>query len=108
MKRASALLLGLLTVATPAAAHEGHEHKAMGTVAALDSAHIEVADKEGKKTSYRLTAETKYLSDKTAAAASDVKLGQRVVVVYVQDEKQKANVAKQVLLGVIEKAAAKD
>lgn len=105
-KRLSAVLVGFMASAGLAAAHEGHEHKAMGTVAALDATHIEVADRDGKKTSVRLTAGTTYMNGTMAVAAKDVKLGQRVVVVYVLDEKEKANIAKQVLLGVAEKDVA--
>jgi hypothetical protein len=99
----SAALAGILVSAGLATAHEGHEHKAMGTVAAVDAKHIEVADKDGKKTSIQLAPDTKYLHGTMAAEASHVKVGQRVVVVYVENEKDKTSVAKQVLLGVTEK-----
>ena len=99
----SAALVGILVPAALAIAHEGHEHKAMGTVAAVDAKHIEVADKDGKKTSFQLTPETKYLHGTMAAEASHVTVGQRVVVVYVENEKGKTSVAKQVMLGVTEK-----
>ena len=87
-------------------AHEGHEHKAMGKVAMLDAAHIEVEGPDGKKMSVQLTPETKYMKDKTVVTAADVKVGQRVVVVYIEDEKAKALTAKQVLLGVTDATAA--
>jgi hypothetical protein len=107
MKRIlSAALVGMMASAGLAIAHEGHEHKAMGTVAAVDAKHIEVADKDGKKASFQLTPETKYQHGTMAAEASHVTVGQRVVVVYVEDEKDKTSVAKQVLLGVPEKDAA--
>ena len=106
MKRnLSAALVGILVSAGLAIAHEGHEHKAMGTVAAVDTKRIEVADKDGKKASFRLTPETKYMHGTMAAEASHVTVGQRVVVVYVENEKDKTNVAKQVLLGVPKKDA---
>jgi hypothetical protein len=106
MKRIlSAALVGILVSAGLAIAHEGHEHKAMGTVAFVDAKHIEVADKGGKKTSFQLTPETKYLHGTMAAEASHVTVGQRVVVVYVENEKAKTSVAKQVLLGVTDKDA---
>ena len=91
-------------VALPAyvRAHEGHEHKAMGKVAVLDAAHIEVEGPDGKKTSVQLKPGTKYVNGKTAVTAADVKVGQRVVVVYVEDEKAKVLMAEQVLLGVTE------
>jgi len=104
MKRIlSAALVGILVPAGLAIAHEGHEHKALGTVAAVDAKHIQVADKDGKKTSFLLTGETKYLHGTMAAEVSHVTVGQRVVVIYVENEKDKTSVAKQVLLGVTEK-----
>src|SRR5512144_1842045 len=98
-------LVGLWVSAGLATAHEGHDHKAMGTVVAVDAKHIEVADKDGKKTSIQLTPETKYQHGTMAAEASHVAVGQRVVVVYVMNEKDKTIVAKQVLIGVPYKAA---
>lgn len=106
MRSLSAAVLAMSVVAGGAVAHEGHEHKAMGTVAAVDAKHIEVADKDGKKTSIQLTPDTKYLHGTMAAELSHVAVGQRVVVVYVQDEMAKTNVAKQVTLGVPEKQTA--
>ncbi len=107
MKRVlSAAFVGVLTTAGLAFAHAGHEHKAMGTVAAIDAKHIEVADKDGKKTSFQLTPETTYRHSAMAAEASHVAVGQRVVVVYMENEKEKPSVAKQVLIGVPEKNAA--
>ena len=100
------LLAGAVAVPGYVRAHEGHEHKAMGKVAVLDATHIEVEGQDGKKTSVQLRPETKYMNGKTAVTAADVKVGQRVVVVYVEDEKAKVFIAKQVLLGVTEKAAA--
>lgn len=97
-------VVGLWLAAGMAAPHEGHEHKAMGTVAAVDAKHIEVADKDGKKTSFQLTPETKYQHDTMAAEASHVAVGQRVVVVY-EETKDKALVAHQVLIGAQEKNA---
>jgi hypothetical protein len=88
-----ALLLGV----APALAHEGHEHKIMGKVVSIDDKTIEVESTDGKKVAGVLSAGTKYLRDKTAAARTDVKVGERVVIVVVE-EKGSQNV-KQVLLG---------
>ena len=48
MKILSAAVVGLCLFAGLVTAHEGHDHKVMGTVAAVDAKHIEVADKDGK------------------------------------------------------------
>lgn len=97
-------LVGLWLAAGAATAHEGHEHKAMGTVAAVDAKHVEVADKDGRKTSFQLTPETKYQRGTTAATASQLAVGQRVVVAY--EEKDKLLLAHQVTIGAQEKTTA--
>lgn len=78
-------------------AHEGHAHKVMGTVAVIDATHIEVVTKEGKKESFLLTKETKYLKGKAAAAAADVKVGARAVVSAIEKDGKK--LVTEVLLG---------
>jgi hypothetical protein len=80
-----------------ATAHEGHEHKVMGKVVAMSESRIEVETTDGKKVEAALLATTKYLRDKAVAARTDVKIGERVVIVTVEEKGQK-NV-KQVLLG---------
>jgi len=79
-------------------AHEGHEHKIMGKVAAIDEKTIVVDSLEGKKVTCMLTSATRFMRDKTAVTRTDVKIGERVVIVVVE-EKQAQNV-KQVLLGM--------
>lgn len=77
--------------------HEGHEHKVMGKVIAIDDKKIEVEAVDGKKLTGVLSAHTKYTRGKAAVARTDVKVGERVVVV-VAEGKNVQNV-KQVLLG---------
>jgi len=88
-------------------AHEGH--KVVGTVTVVDASHLEVKDKAGKTVSIALTADTKYrkqgataTAPSQAAAAADVKVGQRVVV-SVKEEGEKMT-ATEVMLGVVETA----
>ena len=71
------------------AAHEGHVHKVFGTVAAVDASHVEVETKDGKKESYPLTPQTKYMKGKTSVALADVKVGTRVVLSIVEKDKEK-------------------
>ena len=96
-KIAAATLMAVVALAGRTLAHEGHEHKVMGKVVAIDDKKIEVEAVDGKKVTGVLGAETKYLRDKAPAARTDVKVGERVVIVVVQ-EKNVQNV-KQVLLG---------
>jgi len=92
-------------------AHEGH--KVMGSVTAVDASHLEVKDKAGKTVSIALTADTKYrkqgataTAPSQAAAAADVKVGQRVVV-SVKEEGEKMT-ATEVTLGAAESARPHD
>ncbi len=104
--RKVAIVLATLSLAAYAgrlSAHPGHQHKALGTVTVVDRSHIEIKTKDGKTVSLQLDAETKFMSGKTAAAVTDVKVGQRVAVTYV--EKNEKAVAKEVLLGVTEAPA---
>jgi len=90
-------LLTVVALAGSALAHEGHEHKVMGKVVAIDEKSIQVEDLDGKKVTGVLSAETKYLREEAPAARADVKVGERVVIVVVQErEIQKV---KEVLLG---------
>ena len=89
-----------------ATAHEGHEHKFMGKVAAVSEGKIEVETTDGKKVEGVLLATTKYLRDKAVVARGDVKVGERVVIVTVEAKGQK-NV-KQVLLGTASTEPAKN
>ena len=69
----------------PLAAHEGHVHKVMGTVVAIEASRIEVDTQDAKKQSYALTKETVYRRGKASATASDVRVGARVVLSVVEE-----------------------
>jgi hypothetical protein len=96
-------LIALASFAGTVSAHPGHQHKALGTVGAVDASHVEVKTKDGKTVSVLLNAETKYLKGRAVAAATDVKVGQRVAVTYV--EKDEKYVGTEVLLGVTDAPA---
>jgi hypothetical protein len=89
----SVAVLALVTMTGRALAHEGHEHKVMGKVVTIDEKKIEVESTDGA-----LSPDTKYLRDKAVAARTDVKVGERVVIVVVEGKDKVQNV-KQVLLG---------
>ena len=80
-----------------AVAHEGHEHKVMGKVVTIDDKHIEVEAQDGKKVSGVLGSKTTYMREKAMVSRADVKVGERVVVTFVQEKD--ANNVKEVLLG---------
>lgn len=105
MAIALATLVGSLALA-----HEGHEHKVMGTVSMLHENHLEVkAAKDGKTSTITLDEKTKILRGNAPASREDVKVGERVVVTYVEekDEKGKAVlIAREVRLGSVSKESA--
>jgi len=73
----------VLLAAGPAFAHEGHNHRIMGTVLAVDQNHIELTTKEEQKATFWLDGGTKILRGKSETTTSDVKVGERVVVTAV-------------------------
>ncbi len=91
-------------------AHEGHDQKIMGTVAAIQDSQIEVKATTGKTSTIMLNEKTKIVMGKMAHKVADIKVGDRVVVTAT-DVKGKDGktvlVAKQVALGTSTSAALK-
>jgi hypothetical protein len=77
-------------------AHEGHQHKAMGTVIVLDAQHVELDLVGGKKESYAINKNTKYIKGRTSVTAADVRIGERVVISVVEKDGKKS--ATQILM----------
>jgi hypothetical protein len=73
----------LLLVSAPLVrGHEGHSHKRiMGTVRKVENNRIVVRSTEGKTVSIRLTRDTEYSSTDSEADRSDLRVGDRVVVI---------------------------
>jgi Heavy metal binding domain len=107
MKRIVSIALGaFLLFAGPLIAHEGHEHKIMGTVAAVDvAAHrLEVKGTDGKTVALRLDDKTKVTRGAAPAAMGDLVVGTRVVVTMT--EEKSVNTAVEIRLPATEKPAA--
>lgn len=79
-----AFVTALAFAALPAAsafAHDGHDHKLLGTVTAVSAQQLVVrATKDGAVSTIALTATTKITRGKTKVAAGDLRVGDRVVV----------------------------
>jgi len=107
-RRIAAVLIALsvLTLGpnTRLFAHEGHDHKVMGTVTMAMADHLMVKDKDGKDVTIQVTKDTK-IRAKPAMKVEDIKVGTRVVVTAVT-EKDKM-IAKEIQVGADKKAAAK-
>lgn len=77
-------------------AHEGHDHRVMGTVAKIQENQLEVKAQDGKSVTVTLNDSTKIVRGKEKAERTEIKEGERVVVTYVS--KDKVFVAKEVRL----------
>ena len=75
------LVLGMLAVGADVrlAAHEGHDHKVMGTVTMAAADHVMLKDKDGKDVTVHVTKDTKVKS-RPAMKVEQIKVGTRVVI----------------------------
>lgn len=66
---------------TPAFAHEGHDHKLLGTVTEVTATNVTVrAIKDGAISVIAFAPTTKVTRGRTKLAVADIKVGDRVVV----------------------------
>ena len=93
------LVASLTLITGTAQAHPGHEHKIMGTVTMVAADHVMLKDKDGKDAMASITKDTKIVRAKKAMKSSDIKVGMRVVISAVTDEKDDKSVAKVIELG---------
>lgn len=96
---AAFLVLTVLALgsATQLLAHEGHDHKVMGTVTMAAADHLILKDKDGKDVTIHVTKETK-IRAKQSVTVEDIKPGTRVVVTTVTVKDQMT--AKTIEVGV--------
>jgi hypothetical protein len=75
----SVAIAGLSVI--PAFAHEGHDHKLLGTITEVTADRLVVrATKDGAMSTIAIVATTKITRGKTKVGAGDLKVGDRVVV----------------------------
>ncbi len=90
-------VIAALMLPAAAMAHEGHVHKALGTVATIETKQIVVKTTDGKMLTVLLDAKTTTITrGKMKLDASALKVGERVSVDYT--EKKKVNTAKTIKL----------
>lgn len=87
MKKALALAVLSLLLATVALAHGGHQHSYLGTVKMLHENHLMVTTTDGKEVAFTLTDATTYTRGEAAATKADLKEGVRVSVGVANDGK---------------------
>lgn len=89
--------------ATPLLAHEGHDHKVMGTVTMAAADHVMLKDKDGKDVTVKVTKNTT-IKAKTAIKVEQIQPGTRVVITATKG-KEKSMTAKSIEVGVTAAAA---
>ena len=83
-------------------AHEGHDHKVMGTVAAVNETRLDVKVADDKTSEVTLDGKTKILRGTSTAKVTDIRSGERIVVTATETKDSRGRVillAKEVLLG---------
>ena len=80
-------LLTTLITPTMVRAHEGHLHKALGTIASVQGEHVQIKTTDGKTVTVMLDKETTVTRGKTKLDATALKVGERVSVDYMEENK---------------------
>ena len=101
-----AVMTALVVLPLPTLAHEGHDHKVLGTVTMAAADHVMLQDTNKKEVTVYLTRHTKILRDKKPAKVEDIKKGLRVVITArtVKENNVEKLIAKLIELGVAETA----
>jgi hypothetical protein len=88
MKLVIAVLVGMLVVAPLAVrAHEGHMHKAFGTIAAIQGDLVEVKTTDGRTVKVTLGKKTVITRGGAKLDTAALKVGERVSVDYMEEKK---------------------
>ena len=87
----------MLVLPVAARAHEGHMHHALGTVATIDGEHLGIKTTDGKSVTVMLDKKTTIMRGKDKLDASALKVGERVSVDYMEENKM--NMAHAIKLG---------
>ncbi len=68
-------------------AHEGHDHKVMGTVTMAAADHVMLKTTDAKDVTVLITKDTKVTLNKQAVKPQDLKVGTRIVITAVEEHK---------------------
>ncbi|HUE89241.1 MAG TPA: hypothetical protein VMO26_24450 [Vicinamibacterales bacterium] len=82
-------LIAIFAMPVLSAAHPGHTHKVMGVVSMIHENHLEVKDTKDKTSTFTLDEKTRVRRGKAILKAGDLKVGDRVVVVYAEAKDEK-------------------
>jgi hypothetical protein len=84
----TAVTVACATLVAPAGAwaHEGHMHKALGTVASIDGPHVALNTTDGKSLTVMLDKSTTVTRGTEKVDASAIKVGGRISVDYMEEK----------------------
>jgi hypothetical protein len=107
MKHLLAVFAILTALSWPAAAlaHEGHTHKALGTITSVQGEHVGIKTNDGKTITLMLDKKTVVTRGKDKVDASALQVGERVSVEYM--ESKKMLMAQAIKLGTTQTAKSK-
>lgn len=80
MKSLARVAVALVLACAPLAAHEGHVHRYMGTIASASNSQLSLKTTDGKTVTFKLDETTRILRGKAAAGVKDLEPGERAVV----------------------------
>lgn len=81
-----AMVCAVLLAPTIVSAHEGHTHKALGTVSAIDGQHVTIKTTDGKSLTVMLDKTTAVTRGKDKLSAAALKIGERLSVDYMEEK----------------------
>ena len=81
------VMVAALALPIVARAHGGHLHKALGTIAAVQGAHVEIKTTDGKSITVMLDKKTTVTRGKDKLDATALKVGERISVDYMEENK---------------------
>jgi hypothetical protein len=81
-----ASMLVALCFAPGVRAHEGHDHKVLGTVTMAAADRVTIKTRDAKEVTVLVTTATRVLRDKQPIKAEEIPVGTRVVVAAVMDK----------------------
>ncbi len=81
------VIMAALVSPSVARAHEGHTHKALGTIASVKGVHVELKTTDGKTLTIMLDKDTTITRGTEKLDASALKVGERISVDYMEEKK---------------------
>ena len=81
------VVIAALVLPATAGAHEGHLHKALGTIVSIQGEHVEIKTNDGKAITLMLDKKTAVTRGKEKLDATALKVGERVSVEYMEEKK---------------------